>query len=67
VLVSGIAWGWGCVKVGIVGWSAGGEYIEGRGSLMTGWGRMVEEDVHRGRKWMRRGIQRSWEGISCGF
>jgi hypothetical protein len=39
VLVSGIA-GVGLCKVGIVGWSAGDECEGGRGSLVTGWGRI---------------------------
>jgi hypothetical protein len=30
--------GLGLCKVGIAGWSAGGECVVGRGSLVTGWG-----------------------------
>jgi hypothetical protein len=30
-------------KVGVVGWSVGDEYEGGRGSLVTGWGRMGGE------------------------
>jgi hypothetical protein len=37
-------------KVGIVGFSAGGEYVGGRGSLVTGWGRMGGEGVSRGER-----------------
>jgi hypothetical protein len=48
-------------KVGIVVWSAGGECEEGRGSLVTGWGRMGREGVGGG-QWMRRGRKSSWEG-----
>jgi hypothetical protein len=37
VLVSGIAGGWGCVK--LVWWVVSrGECVGGRGSVMTGWG-----------------------------
>jgi hypothetical protein len=52
----------GLCKVGIVGWSAGGECVGGRDSLETGWGRMGGEGVGRGREWMRRGRKSSWEG-----
>jgi hypothetical protein len=51
VLVSGIVGGCGLCKVGIVGWSAGDECVGGRGSLMTGWGRMGREGESRGREW----------------
>jgi hypothetical protein len=37
----------GLCKVGIVGWSVVDECIEGRSSLVTGWGRMVEEGEGR--------------------
>jgi hypothetical protein len=30
----------GLYKVGTVGWSAGGECVRGKGSLVTGWRRM---------------------------
>jgi hypothetical protein len=42
--------GLGLCKVGIVGWSVGDEYIGGRVSLVTGWGRMGEEGKGRGRE-----------------
>jgi hypothetical protein len=42
----------GLCKVGIVGWSAGGECIGGRGSLLTVWGRMEGEGKDRGREWV---------------
>jgi hypothetical protein len=35
--------GFGLCKVDIVGWSAGDECVGGRGSLVTGWGRMGGE------------------------
>jgi hypothetical protein len=41
-------------EVGIVGWSGVGECVGGRGSLVTGWGRMRGEGEGRGREWMRR-------------
>jgi hypothetical protein len=36
----------------------GGECVGGRGSLVTGWGRIED----RGREWMRRSRKNSWEG-----
>jgi hypothetical protein len=33
-------WGLGLCKVGTVVWSAGGEWVGGRGSVVTGWGRI---------------------------
>jgi hypothetical protein len=38
----------GLCKVDIVGWSAGGDCVGGRGSLMIGWGSMEEEGEGRG-------------------
>jgi hypothetical protein len=37
-------------KVDIVGWSAGGECVERRGSLVIGWGRIRGEGEGRGRE-----------------
>jgi hypothetical protein len=42
-------------KVGTVGWSAGGECVGGRGSDVTGWGRLGRGGEGRGREWMRWG------------
>jgi hypothetical protein len=41
-------------KFGTVGWSAVGECVGGRSSLVTGCGRMRGEGEHRGREWMRK-------------
>jgi hypothetical protein len=49
-------------KVDIVGCSAGGECVEGSGSLVTGWGRIGGGGKGRGREWMRRGRKNSQEG-----
>jgi hypothetical protein len=49
-------------KVGIIGWLAGGEYIGGRGSMVTGLGRIGGEGEGRGREWIRRGRISCWEG-----
>jgi hypothetical protein len=35
-------------KVGTIGWSAGGEYVGGTGSVVTGWGRMERGGEGRG-------------------
>jgi hypothetical protein len=48
--------------VGIVGWSAGDECVRGRGSLVTGQGRIGGEGMGRGREWVRRDRKSSWEG-----
>jgi hypothetical protein len=45
----------------MVGWSAAGECIGGKGDLVTGWGEW-ERKVRAGREWMRRGRKSSWEG-----
>jgi hypothetical protein len=37
-------------KVGIIDWSLGDECVGGRGSLVTGWGRMGEEGEGRGKR-----------------
>jgi hypothetical protein len=42
--------GLGLYKVGIVGWSVGDECVGGRGSLVTGWGRMGAEGKGNGRE-----------------
>jgi hypothetical protein len=49
----------GLYKFGIVGWSAGDDFVGGRGSLMTGWGKMEGE----GEGWCRESVSRgrtSW-------
>jgi hypothetical protein len=60
--VLGIAGVWGLCKVGIVVWSVGDECAGGRGSLVTGWGRMGGEGEGRGREWVRRGRTSCWGG-----
>jgi hypothetical protein len=40
--------GLGLCKIGVVGCSAGCEYVGRRGSLLTGWGRMGGKGVGRG-------------------
>jgi hypothetical protein len=52
----------GFCKVGTVAWSAGGECVGVRGSVVTGWGRTGGGGEGRGREWMRRGRKSSWEG-----
>jgi hypothetical protein len=52
----------GLCKVGMVGWSAGGECVEGSGSVVTGWRTVGGEGERRGRKWMRWGRKSRWEG-----
>jgi hypothetical protein len=54
--------GLGLCKVGIVGWSAGNEYVGASGSLMTGWGRMEGESEGWGREWVRRAERVLGEG-----
>jgi hypothetical protein len=54
--------GLGLRKVGIVGWSAGDEWVEGRGRLVKGWGRMGGDSEGRGREWVRRGRTSCWGG-----
>jgi hypothetical protein len=49
-------------KIGTIGWSVDGEYVEGRGSLVTGWGRMGGEGMGLEREWVRRGRTSCWEG-----
>jgi hypothetical protein len=43
----------GLCKLGIVGWSAGNECVGGKGSLVTGWGKIGGEARGRGREWAR--------------
>jgi hypothetical protein len=40
----------------------GGEFVGGRGSVVTSWGRVGEEGENLGRVCMRRGRKSSWEG-----
>jgi hypothetical protein len=54
--------GLGLCKVGIVGWSVGGEYEGGRGSLVTEWGRIEGKVKAGGREWVRRGRVSCWRG-----
>jgi hypothetical protein len=56
--VSVVAWGWGCAQLVQ---SVGGECVGGRGSVVTGWGKMKGK-VKMGKEWMRRGGRSSWEG-----
>jgi hypothetical protein len=53
-------------KVGIVGWSTGGECVGGQGSLVTGWGRMGGECVGRGKS-VLEGAERVAGQESNGF
>jgi hypothetical protein len=50
--------GAGLYTVGTVGYSAGGECVGERGSVMTGWGRIKRRGEDR-KKWMRRGRKSS--------
>jgi hypothetical protein len=50
----------GFCKVGIVGWSVGDECVGGKGSLVTGWGRMGGEGEGWGREWVRRSRTSCW-------
>jgi hypothetical protein len=44
----------------------GGECLGGRGSVVTGWGRIEEVSEGRGMEWLRRGRKSSWERtIDC--
>jgi hypothetical protein len=54
--------GLGLYKVGIAGLSADNECVGRKGSLVTGWGRMVRESEGRGREWVRRCRMSCWEG-----
>jgi hypothetical protein len=49
-------------KVGIVVLSVGNECEGGRGSLLTGWGRIEGEGEGKGREWVRRGRMICWKG-----
>jgi hypothetical protein len=48
-----------------VGWSAGGECVVGRDSLVIGWGRMREESVGSGERVDGKGRKRGREGEQC--
>jgi hypothetical protein len=51
----------GVYAVGRVGKSAGGEYIRGRGSVVTGWGRMGGRDAD-GERVEEKGKKKQLEG-----
>jgi hypothetical protein len=40
----------------------GDECAEGRGRVVTGWGKIGGGGKERGTEWMRRGRKSSWEG-----
>jgi hypothetical protein len=58
---------WGLCKVGIVGWSAGGECKGGRGSLVTGWERMEGEGEGWGKRVDGKGQNELLEREAMGF
>jgi hypothetical protein len=52
--------GLGLCKVGILGWSVGDECEQGRGSLVSRWGRMRGIGEGGGREWVRRSRTSFW-------
>jgi hypothetical protein len=45
-----------------VGLSADSEFVEGKGSVVTGWGKMRRGGEGMGKEWMKGGRKSSWEG-----
>jgi hypothetical protein len=58
--------GAGWCTVGTVGKSVGGEYVGGRVSVVTGWGRIRAGGKSKGREWMKgseRVVERENSGL----